>query len=117
MTVHMKHQSLNDFKIGPNHLLILESRINVGQRLLILCLFSRGYVLIKDATFINFPTFYFLSGFLKLFFLLVCIKNSNFLLNVPGQRLFQNQMSISKFECTAKLKFGKLGSAEETPLK
>ena len=37
----------------------LESGVNVGLRLLILGLFSRGYVLIKGAKFINFWNFYF----------------------------------------------------------
>ena len=45
--------------------LTLESGINVGVRLIILGLFSRGYVLIRGATFINFWIFY---SFLFIFF-------------------------------------------------
>ena len=41
----------------------LESGVNVGLRLLILGLFSGGYVLIKGAKFINFWNFYFSYNF------------------------------------------------------
>ena len=46
----------------------LESGINIGVRLLILGLFSTGYVLIKGAMFINFWIFYsFYSSFVTFF--------------------------------------------------
>ena len=45
----------------------LDSGINVGVRLLILGLFSNGYVLIKGGTIINFFIFYFLDIFFACF--------------------------------------------------
>ena len=45
----------------------LDSGINVGVRLLILGLFSSGYVLIKGGMFINFFIFNFLTFFFYLF--------------------------------------------------
>ena len=45
----------------------LDSGINVGVRLLILGLFSSGYVLIKGGTFINFLIFYLLNIFSNFF--------------------------------------------------
>ena len=54
----------------------LDSEINVGVRLLILWLFSSGYVLIKGGTFINF----FKKIFNTFFPLAICIRKSNYLL-------------------------------------
>ena len=45
----------------------LDSGINVGVRLLILGLFSNGYVLIKGGMIINFFIFYFLDIFFACF--------------------------------------------------
>ena len=67
----------------------LESGISIRVRLLISEVFSRGYILIKGATFIDF---WFKKHFLRIFnflFLLLCIKESNHLLFKRGLRLFK----------------------------
>ena len=50
-----------------NKAITLDSRINVGVRLLIFGLFSSGYMLIKRGTFINFFIFYLLNIFFPFF--------------------------------------------------
>ena len=65
-------QFKNDAPKNPDHrmgkivnctlyLLTLDSGINVGVRLLILGIFSSGYVLIKGGTFINLFIFHLLN--------------------------------------------------------
>ena len=51
-----------------------ESRINVRVRLLILGLFSSGYVLIKGGMFINFLNFFKIFSFTFFFLLFMCKK-------------------------------------------
>ena len=50
-----------------------ESRINVRVRLLILGLFSSGYVLIKGGMFINFLNFFKIFSF-TFFFFWLCVR-------------------------------------------
>ena len=67
----------------------LESGINIRGRLLTSEVFSRGYVLIKGTTFINYG---FLKNFLRLFnflFFWLCTKYPNYLLCKRGLRLFK----------------------------
>ena len=75
--------------IGQEYMITLESGINIRVRLLISEVFSRGYVLIKGATFIDF---WFKKNFLRIFnflFLWIFIKESNYLLFKRGLRLFK----------------------------
>ena len=88
-----------------------ESRINVRVRLLILGLFSSGYVLIKGGMFINFLTFFIFLIFFTSFPLAMCKKIEFicyfkgglclfkglcllFLRNVPGATFIQGGTSI-----------------------
>jgi hypothetical protein len=64
----------------------LESGINIQVRLLFLRSFLGATSLLKSATFIDFL---FKKKFLRIFFLWLCIKESNYLLFKRGLRLFK----------------------------
>ena len=76
-----------------------ESRINVRVRLLILGLFSSGYVLIKGGMFINFLNFFKIFSF-TFFFLLVMCKKIKLSVFLRGAMLIQVATFIVFAKCS-----------------